>query len=468
MENKYNLIKAVSAYTISSLLINGISFLVLPLFTRLLTTTEYGVYGLYSSYFSIYEILIVFGGLSTVKIAKFTETMDYESYVSTMLFVPVFFTIIFVVAINIILCFTKEIFSLNRELWNFLFLTGFFASLSSIICSKLAVDGEYKNKVVYSAIHVVINISLSLVICYSSYFGTRKYMSRIIGLFVSNIIAFGYVVLKIKIKKIDFSCLKTFFKWSTPLFFHTLATILIIQSDRLVLKSIKDLSAVGVYTIATTLFAIPMTIQTSIESSWSPWFLRKLHSKDYTSIFLINNFCLSVFGFLILFFILVSPDIVHIFTGKDYWAAAYILAPLSITVYAEMLYCVPVNLEFYNKNTLFVCVGTIVALCLNIYLDFVFISWFDTQGAAYATALSRFVLFLLHFFIARRIDNNKIMNFSKAIVFCICLLGTNFFTLKFLEIILIRYLLFVIIGIFFVLYVRRNVQVLKLMRGNDE
>lgn len=63
----YNLLKAVSSYTISNLLINGISFFVLPLFTRLMSPEEYGVYGLYTSYYSIFEILVVFGGISTIK-----------------------------------------------------------------------------------------------------------------------------------------------------------------------------------------------------------------------------------------------------------------------------------------------------------------------------------------------------------------------------------------------------------------
>lgn len=468
MQKQYNLIKAVSAYTISSLFINGISFFVLPLFTRLLSTEEYGVFGLYSSYFNIYEIIIVFGGLSTVKIAKFTDTIDYDAYVSTMFIVPIVFTFFFFCVVNILLFFMEEILSLNRILWNFLFITGLFASISSIICSKLAVDGEYKEKIIYSAIFVLINIALSLAICYSSFFQNEKYMSRIIGLLVSNIIAFCYVIFKIPIKKVDLVCLKAFIKWSTPLFFHTIATILIIQSDRLVLKTVKDFSAVGVYTIATTLVSIPMIIQTSVESSWSPWFLRKLHTKDYTTIYLVNNFFIVSFGCLLMFFIIISPDIIHIFTSKNYWAAAYILAPLSITVYAEMLYCIPVNLEFYNKKTLFVCIGTIFTLCLNVVLDFLFISFFDIRGAAYASALSRFFLFLLHFLISKRIDNNRIMNFSIAIMFSVCLVGINCFTLYFLDNLLVRYAGFMIFGCLFAIYFCKNINILKLMRGNDE
>lgn len=468
IEKHYNLIKAVSANTISSLFINGITFLVLPLFTRLLSTTEYGVYGIYSSYFSIYEIIIIFGGLSTVKIAKFTDSLDYDTYVSTILFVPVFFTLFFAIITNIGLCFTKEIFLLDRLLWNFLFVTGLFATLSNIICSKFVVDGEFKYKIVYSAIHVIINISLSLIICYSSFFVNEKYMSRVIGMLVSYIIPFWYIFFKIKVRKVNFIYLKTFFTWATPLFFHTIATILIVQSDRLVLKSIKDFSSVGVYTIATTLATIPMTIQASVENSWSPWFLRKLHSKDFDSIVLVNNFCISIFGFFIAFFIVVTPDVIHIFTNKNYWEAAYILPPLSITAFAEMLYCLPVNLEFYNKKTNFVCFGTIIALCINIILDYIFISCFDIQGAAYATALSRFLLFLLHYLIAKRIEKNKIMSFLLAIIACVCLLGINYITLRFLNNIFIRYLFFIIIGGLFVVYVRRNIKVLKLMRGNDE
>lgn len=461
----YNLLKAVSSYTISNLLINGISFFVLPLFTRLMSPEEYGVYGLYTSYYSIFEILVVFGGISTIKIAKFDKSLDYEIYVSTMMIVPVVLTLIVAGVINFLFIFSTDILSMDIKLWNLLFITGLFASLSNIIVSKFAVDGEFKLKVTYSVLLTLINVGLSLSLCYSFLFSNEKYYGRIFGLLAANVLCFIYAFKNAKLKRIDFKYLKIFFKWSGPLLFHTIATILIIQSDRLILKQLTTFSVVGIYTIATTLVSIPMVIQTSVESSWSPWFLEKLDKKEYELIRDVNKIYVILFGAIIALFMLVSPEMIHLFTDKKYWDAAYALVPLSISIFAEMLYCIPVNLEFFYKKTIFIFLGTVSTLIINIILDFILIKEFNWIGAAYATAFSRIILFVLHLFIAKRIDKESILNVPLTVGFLVCLFSINFFIVLNVNLILVRYILCFLIMFYLLFFVKKNLYLIKSLRG---
>lgn len=53
--------KAGLAYTVGNVLLKGIAFLTLPIFSRILTTEEFGFYNLYVSYETI---LTIFVGLS--------------------------------------------------------------------------------------------------------------------------------------------------------------------------------------------------------------------------------------------------------------------------------------------------------------------------------------------------------------------------------------------------------------------
>ena len=54
-------IKATLWFTISSIIQKGIALLSTPIFTRLLTTEEYGVYSVYQSW---YSILLIFATLN--------------------------------------------------------------------------------------------------------------------------------------------------------------------------------------------------------------------------------------------------------------------------------------------------------------------------------------------------------------------------------------------------------------------
>lgn len=55
----YNLTKALSWYTIGSILIKSINFFTLRIFTTLMSTSDYGVFGVYQSYLSISEMVIL-------------------------------------------------------------------------------------------------------------------------------------------------------------------------------------------------------------------------------------------------------------------------------------------------------------------------------------------------------------------------------------------------------------------------
>ena len=66
IQGKYNILKAVSWYTIGNVLIKGVAFFVLPVFTRLMNTHEYGIYSVYMSYLTIFEVIILLGLSATI------------------------------------------------------------------------------------------------------------------------------------------------------------------------------------------------------------------------------------------------------------------------------------------------------------------------------------------------------------------------------------------------------------------
>ena len=98
---KSKVIKAGSAYVIGSIALKGIAFLTTPLFTHLMSTSEYGLYGVYLSYEGILSIVIVMGLSNSVRNATIDFKKDLDAYVSSMLgLVTVSFLVIFFI-INI-------------------------------------------------------------------------------------------------------------------------------------------------------------------------------------------------------------------------------------------------------------------------------------------------------------------------------------------------------------------------------
>lgn len=457
MKKKYDLLKVASWYTVGNILVKGISFFLLPVFTSLMTTRDYGIYSIYASYLSIFEVVILLGMSATVRIAKYTDDLDFEEYISTITKIPLILMGIFIIIINIYFIFNVELFSMRQELWNCLLITSTSSAILQIISARLVIEGRYGMYMLYSVGNTLANVGLSLLLCYTVYQINDMYMARVIGSMIPNIIfAIVFSIAFVKKSFINTKLLKMSLQWGIPLLIHTTATVIFVQVDRILIKIFSGYENAGIYSIAVTVVAIPMVLQTSFESAWAPWFYEKLKNKEYTSICKVNNGYIFIFAIIIAEFMIVSPEIIHWFTNEAYWEGVYSLIPLSMGIFIEVLYCITVNIEYYNKKTWMITQGTLIVLFLNVFLDILFIKLFGYIGAAYGTIISKMILFGIHWKYSKKIDKNSI--FSKRYVFVTVfgLVLLNILLLYTVDIYLVRYILGILIMILLLVWFNRN------------
>ena len=65
--SRYNPLSAGIAYTCGNLLVKAIPFFTLPIFTRLLSTADFGLYNIFLAYENIISILLGFGLNGTIR-----------------------------------------------------------------------------------------------------------------------------------------------------------------------------------------------------------------------------------------------------------------------------------------------------------------------------------------------------------------------------------------------------------------
>jgi len=466
---KYNILKAATWYTVGNVLIRGISFFLLPVFTVLMNTTDYGIYSVYTSYLTIFETVMLLGLSNTVSIAKYSKDICFESYMASIVLIPILLTVIFSIPLNIFVIIRKQLLSMNGTLWNFLFITAAAASVLNIIGARLVTEGRYKPFMIYSLCYVLGNSGISFFLCFTVFKNHDTYMARVIGQCIPNVIvAIVLYLCFTKRQHINIKLIKIAVIWGIPLLFHTAATVLLTQSDRIIIKLFNGYSDAGIYSIAVNIIVIPMVIETSIVNAITPWTLEKLAEKEYRSLFELNNKVMLFFAFLIAEFTLISPEIIHLFTDKAYWDSIYSLIPLSISVFGELLYSMPIVVESINKQTWSITFATITALAINIVLDIVFIKLYGYPGAAYATSISKLILFGMHSLFAHRIDKNSIFSWRYVSGSVIFLILINVFAVQTVKHIVVRYTGFVVIGFIFVGILWKNrVALLALFKSKN-
>lgn len=467
MENKkFSIIKAMSWYAIGNILVKGVAIFVLPLFSDLLSTYENGIFTSFVTYATIIESIVLLGLSATIRISKYDEETDYDSYTATVLLICFSVALLLLIGVNIILFINPNFLSFNRLLWNILIVDVAFSAGCILLGGRLTLDGRYKAYFVYLVINTVINLGVSLLLIFTIFKDHEVHKAKIYGILLANIISFIYMYLVVGVKKYNTSYISRALKWGSPLIVHTFLISLFAQLATLSIQYLTDFSNVGIYGMAITLLNIPQVLLATFENAWNPWFFDAMNKKDYVLIKRFNSICYVIFASLIAEFILIVPDFFHLFINKNYWDAIYCLIPLSIDVYISFLYYTPLNTQYFYKNTRNVMLASIISSSIEVVLLYLLINKYGLFGAPYALLISRLVLLVIHSYFARKLDKNEFYDIKVLIGTIIALLIIDIISTVFVNNILIRLALFIINGLMmlYMLYKNRN-ELIRLFNG---
>ena len=185
MSSKQKVIKASFGYIIGNYLIKGLTFLSIPLFARIMETSDYGIYNNFIAYEGILFVLIGWAIHSSYKNAKlrFDKTADnysYESYVSDTLVLVIISAVFYFVFINIINFMFPFVLKMSVLDVNLLIIYSF--STSIIVCFNIdsGIRYEYKKFLLVAGTNALSNILISVFLMVKV-FPQNRYEGRILG-----------------------------------------------------------------------------------------------------------------------------------------------------------------------------------------------------------------------------------------------------------------------------------------------
>ena len=386
-------------YTIGTFILKGVNFFTTPIFTNLLTTNEFGIITIYSTWSAIFAIIIGIGINGTIGSAKVNlDAEEYKEYLSSTLFLS---TISFFVIGMGTLIFRNQLeglLGLTVPVIIVLVVESFFSFIISFATSVFTFERNHKAYLFTSAIITVINIILSIVLILSM--NSNRYIGRIYGGAISSIsvgiILYIWIMRKGK-KLVSLKHWKFCLPIAIPLIFHNLSHLILNQADKLMLQKATTENIVGIYGFTYTIGALINTIQLALNSAWLPWYYDTLKSGNKKEMKKVSAIYISVFTALTVMFILGSPDILRLFSPKDYWSGITLLPIIISGYYFVFLYTFPANYQFYIKQTKFIAVGTISAAVMNVLINWLLIPRYGMYAAAFSTLCAYIILFFMHF-----------------------------------------------------------------------
>ena len=147
--------KAGIWYTTANIFLKGCLFLTLPIFTRLLSPHDFGIYNTYMAYEALLSAILGLGLYGTVKNAKLDYGEDFNSYMSSVLTLSL-------ICFSLLICVINLFWNLIQPYWQFslfvtncLLLQSYGAFVLFFYGSKLNIEFKYKS---YVAISFIDNI----------------------------------------------------------------------------------------------------------------------------------------------------------------------------------------------------------------------------------------------------------------------------------------------------------------------
>lgn len=446
------LIKNGAYYTLGTFILQGINFLTLPLYTRILTTRDFGITSLYTAWQSVVVIFLCLQTFSTIQNAKVSyEDEEYREYNSNI--VVLSFISFFIFAV-IIMGFSKQFSKLSGLSVNLIFLMllhSFFTLGVTFKNTILRFDGKAEKQLFISMFYTIFNVGLSLFFI-TSVPSIEKATGKILGAVVPSVILGGYFYLEIILKKKPTFKKEHFIFCLTlglPLILHNLSHIVLTSSDRMMIEKFIGLEETGIYGFTYTIGTILSTAAGAFGSAWVPWYFERLKGEKYDEIKIYSKNYLDFFTLVTVGFIFVSPEIVRFMGSSDYWAGKYFLPWIIFGCYFIFLYSFPVNYEFYVKKTNYIALGTSLSAVINLVLNYIFIPKYGSFGAALTTLASYFFLFVFHETIARKKFSYKMFSVKQYFVRIFIVTVSCFIYIKIVDIIFVRYIIILTLAVIF-------------------
>lgn len=404
------LIKGSFTYGFGSLSRTLIGFLLVPVYTRFLTTSDYGIVAVANSVYSIIGILLGMG-LRSATIRHYYDYVDSKKevreYVSTVFF---FFLVVSLPIVTGLSLFGKPLFNalfsevpfhpyIRLTLW-----AALFGTTGNIVLGLYRAREQAGRYVAMQMAKFV--VSLGLII----YFVTilqQGAAGKIRGGFLAGLLFF-FIFLFLTFQEGTFSFsapkLKSALRYGLPLVPHLLTGWVINAADRIILARMTSLSEVGLYNLGYKIGMVLSLIAYAIYTAWSPIFFDTAKNDPIAKTVLSRIFTLytvvisTLAGGVILF----SREIIFIVAAKQFHAAYMVVPAVAVGYLFQGLYLMSVTPILYKEKTYVMPFLSGTAAAANIGLNILWIPQYGIMGAAYATLIAFALLFVSTHIVAQK------------------------------------------------------------------
>ena len=410
--SKKLLVKTSFWYIISNFLRRAMSFITIPIFTRLMTKGEYGDFSVFASWQSIFLIICGVEIYATLNRARF----DYEegeclnSYITSCLLLSTLITTVMLGVYLLFPHFFDQLFLLDRKYILIMFAYLYAQPAFQMFQAKQRIEYRYKFSAALSFIMIIGSTLIAVGLVY--FLDEDKLLGRILGQYVPYV--FVGLILYVYFLRKSITYIKGSWKYALalgiPLVFSFLGSQILLTADRVVVKQIGTSEEVAWLVLAASCTHIVLIFVQSLNNAWAPWLFDKLKIEAYSEVRKTFRVYMWFIVFCTFCVLLIGPEIVKVLGGKGYQQSVYVLPANMLSGIFTALSSQFVNLETYHKKTHYAAFFTLIVAVMNVVGDVIGVLIFGYQAACYVTVICQLILIFMHYVATQRLEVQMIVS----------------------------------------------------------
>lgn len=454
MEKKSSLSKATAWYTVGNLFVRSVSFLLLPLYSNLISTEEFGSYALIMSLYAVVAVFYQSGLQSALSKYYLEEDNEHsrKEIFSTILNAAGIIGLILTVLIFLFsgwIALETTGSSGYGDLIRIIFAALFFESITFITLHLLRTKELARKVVLYSTFSALVNLLFNL---YLVYYLRLVIYGIIWAQLITSLMVFLIILPFLKenylpVMKTD--RLKIYFSFTYPLIIAGVLSASVDVIDRFIIDHFMGKSEVGIYSFSYRIALIMNIFVMSLRSAWTPYSIRLYNKGDYSNEF--GKSFTKIIAVSLLIFLIVSIFIDDLFNFSlsgfrlfdvQYAGGVQIIPVILVSYIFSAVITYYSVYPYVSGKSFHFLISDFIALVINLSLNFILIPLYGIMGAATATLISYLgSAFYLVIISERKI---KITYEPFKIVLILALIAIFYVVSKLLNIFLVDIILFLL------------------------
>lgn len=456
MSREKTLVKNTAIITVGKICTQMISFFLLPLYTALLSTEEYGTVDLLNTLVSLMLPIVTFQ-IEQAVFRRLIDKRDNNDEIKKVISTTIF-TVFSQIIIYVLLFFIISPF-INND-YKFFLLTNVMACIFSSIMLQISRGlGDNKNYAIGSFITAASTVILNVIFIVGFRFGAYgMLMASLSGNILCGIYIF--IVKKIynyiSIKKWDKQLLKTMWRYSLPLIPNAISWWIFNSSDRMIVTYFLGIGQNGILSASYKFSNLYITIYNIFNMTWTESASLHINDKDAGD-FLSNtmNVVLRLFTAICFGIIAFMPFVFPIMINEKFSESYYQIPILMLATLFNVMVGLLSVIYIAKKNTKAVAKTSIMAAIINLFVNLSLIKFVGLYAASISTLVSYLAMSIYRYFdvqkyVKIRIDkkflivafimmpillisyyiNNLCLNIIMVLIVCLYALITNLKTLN--------------------------------------